>query len=242
MAITGVNGYYSMTANAVTKPEADSATEKTREDFEKRVKRRKESKESKQYSNVSEYTKYLQQKYSYMNTGTASMWGIPTTVSVSAAFLKKCTDNPEKAKYLEENLAAISDCVKSLADYTKTMPGNPVCTYAAYIIGDDGNITFMGGCTNDPDGRIARENAERKAKEEKEAKEKLEKKREERRADEQRAIQERLERKALEEFQNSYQMTMQGTDIKSITQNIVSRLQFSDITGKEGISGFDIKA
>lgn len=213
-------------------------------DSEERIEQRKESKkikENKQYSNVSEYTKYLQKKYSYMNTGTTSMQGIPTTVSVSAAFLKKCADNPEKAKYLEENLAAIPDCVKSLADYTKTMPGNPVCTYATYIIGDDGNITIMGGCTNDPDGRIARENAERKAKEEKEAKEKMEKKRAERKDEEQRAIRERLEREVLE-LKNSYQITMQGTDIKSITQNIVSKLQFLDVAGKYGISGFDIKA
>ena len=38
---------------------------------------------------------------------------IPTTVSVSSAFLKKCMNDPEKAKYLEENLAAIPDCAKS---------------------------------------------------------------------------------------------------------------------------------
>lgn len=28
-------------------------------------------------------------------------------------FLKKCMNDPEKAKYLEENLAAIPDCAKS---------------------------------------------------------------------------------------------------------------------------------
>ena len=65
------------------------------------------------YSNVNDYSKYLQGKYSYMNTGTTSMQGVPTTVSVSGAFLKKCMDDPEKAKYLEENLAAIPDCAKS---------------------------------------------------------------------------------------------------------------------------------
>ncbi len=40
------------------------------------------------------------------------MQGIPTTVSVSSAFLQKCMNDPEKAKYLEENLAAIPDCTK----------------------------------------------------------------------------------------------------------------------------------
>ena len=64
------------------------------------------------YSNVNDYSKYLQGKYHYMNTGTTSMQGIPTTVSVSSAFLQKCMNDPEKAKYLEENLAAIPDCTK----------------------------------------------------------------------------------------------------------------------------------
>lgn len=37
------------------------------------------------YSSVNDYLKYLQGKYSYMNTGTTSMQGVPTTVSVSGA-------------------------------------------------------------------------------------------------------------------------------------------------------------
>ncbi len=39
------------------------------------------------------------------------MQGVPKTVSVSGAFLKKCMNDPEKAAYLEENLAVIPDCV-----------------------------------------------------------------------------------------------------------------------------------
>ena len=60
-----------------------------------------------------------------MNTGTTSMQGVPTTVSVSSAFLKKCM--------------------------------------------------------NDPDGKIAKENAERKAKEKRAQEEKAAKRREEKR-------------------------------------------------------------
>ncbi|MEY8425006.1 hypothetical protein AALB52_20145 [Lachnospiraceae bacterium 38-14] len=36
-------------------------------------------------------------------------------------------------------------------------------TYAAYKIDDNGNISMMSGSTNDSDGKIARENAERRA-------------------------------------------------------------------------------
>ena len=45
-------------------------------------------------------------------------------------------------------------------------------TYVAYKFDDNGNISMMSGSTNDPDGKISRENAERKAKEKKAAEEK----------------------------------------------------------------------
>ena len=40
------------------------------------------------------------------------MQGVPTTVCVSSTFLQKCMHYPEKAKHLEENLAALPDCAK----------------------------------------------------------------------------------------------------------------------------------
>jgi len=129
------------------------------------------------FKNTDEYSKYLQEKYSYMNTGTTSMQGVPVTVSVSGAFLKKCMDNPEKAAYLEENLAAIPECIKRSVEYTKTMPGSPVMTYCNVSFDENGNITMTSGCTNDPDGKIARENAQRKGEEKKAAEEKTAKKR-----------------------------------------------------------------
>ena len=112
------------------------------------------------YSNVNDYSKYLQGKYSYMNTGTTSMQGVPTTVLVSSAFLKKCMDDPEKAKYLEENLAAIPDCAKSaVAGCRGTL------TNLSYSVDANGNISVAISGTSDPDGKIAKENAERRARE-----------------------------------------------------------------------------
>ncbi len=112
------------------------------------------------YSNVNDYSKYLQGKYHYMNTGTTSMQGVPTTVSVSSAFLQKCMNDPEKAKYLEENLAAIPDCAKSAVNGCLG-----TLTNLSYMIDANGNISVAISGTNDPDGKIAKENAERKAKE-----------------------------------------------------------------------------
>ena len=112
------------------------------------------------YSNVNDYSKYLQGKYHYVNTGTTSMQGVPTTVSVSSAFLQKCMNDPEKAKYLEENLAAIPDCAKSAVNGCLG-----TLTNLSYKVDENGNISVAISGTNDPDGKIAKENAERKVKE-----------------------------------------------------------------------------
>ena len=128
MAITGINnsGYTSYYATSYTKTvkkadcEQDSTSTKESNVTTSTVELKtstagvtKTEQIKTGYSNVNDYSKYLQGKYSYMNTGTISMQGVPTTVSVSSAFLQKCMNDPEKAKYLEENLAAIPDCVKS---------------------------------------------------------------------------------------------------------------------------------
>jgi hypothetical protein len=194
------------------------------------------------YSNVNDYSQYLQSKYSYMNTGTTSMQGVPTTVSVSSAFLQKCMNDPEKAKYLEENLAAIPDSVKSLCNSVKMAPGSPVVTYATYKIDDNGNISMMSGSTNDPDGKIAKENAERKAKEKKAAEEKAAKSRAEKKAEQEKLAEKRAEKKANEEARAEtpdYTVSATGTDIKTVTQSVVSAsLGTSTSTG----ASFDIKA
>lgn len=142
------------------------------------------------YSNVNDYSKYLQGKYSYMNTGTISMQGVPTTVSVSSAFLQKCMNDPEKAKYLEENLAAIPDCAKSAVNGCRG-----TLTNLSYKIDANGNISVAISGTNDPDGKIARENAERKAKENREKEEKIKEKRAAKREEEEKLAAKRAENK-----------------------------------------------
>ena len=188
------------------------------------------------YSNVNDYSKYLQGKYSYMNSGTTSMQGVPTTVSVSGAFLKKCMNDPEKAKYLEENLAAIPDSVKSLCNSVKMAPGSPVVTYATYKIDDNGNISMMSGSTNDPDGKIAKENAERKAKEKKEQEEE---KAAERRAERSAARKEQIEKLTEGREEGAFTVSATGTNVKSVTQSIISKI--SGTSAPTGAS-FDIKA
>ena len=188
------------------------------------------------YSNANDYSKYLQGKYSYMNSGTTSMQGVPTTVSVSSAFLKKCMNDPEKAKYLEENLAAIPDCAKSaVAGCRGTL------TNLSYSVDANGNISVAISGTNDPDGKIAGENAERRAKEKKAAEEKAAERRKEKKAEEEKAAERRAERKEQMDklTEGTFTVSATGTNVKSVTQNIVAA-----VSGTSSPTGgsFDIKA
>ena len=93
-----------------------------------------------------------------MNTGTTSMQGIPTTVSVSSAFLQKCMNDPEKAKYLEENLAAIPDCTK---DTINGCLGT--VTNQSYMIDANGNIIETASGTKAEEEKAAKKRAEKSA-------------------------------------------------------------------------------
>ena len=166
------------------------------------------------YSNVNDYSKYLQSKYAYMNTGLTSMQGIPTTVSVSSAFLQKCMNDPEKAKYLEENLAAIPDCAKIAVNGCLG-----TLTNQSYMIDANGNIIETASGTNDPDGKIAKENAERKVKENRE---KLEKAKE-KRLEAKKAAKKRAERLAEEKETGDYTLSVTGMNVKSMTQSLVTK-------------------
>ena len=193
------------------------------------------------FKEVSDYTKYLQGKYDYMNSGKTSMQGIPVTVNVSPAFLQKCKNDPDKAAFLEENLAAIPDCIKMGVNYFRNL--GLVMTYESVMIDENGNITMMGGCTNDPDGKIAKENAERKAEEERKAKAKIEKRRAEERAEEKKAEKRRAEKKEAIEGAGSEETTISviGTDVREMTQQLIRNMSIG--TGNEGsIASFDLKA
>lgn len=194
------------------------------------------------FKDVADYTKYLQGKYDYMNSGKTSIQGVPVTVSVSPAFLEKCKGDPEKAAFLEENLAAIPDCIKMGVNYFRNL--GLVMTYESVMIDDNGNITMIGGCTNDPDGKIAKENAERKAEEERKERAKAEKRRAEEMAEEKRAEKRRAERKEVIEGTESRETTISliGTDIREMTNQLIRNMNF----GAEGDGGsvvsFDLKA
>ena len=188
------------------------------------------------YSNVNDYSRYLQDKYSYMNTGTTSMEGVPTTVSVSSAFLKKCMNDPEKAKYLEENLAAIPDCVAYATSHSLG-----TLTSLSVEIDSNGNITMISSGTNDPDGRIARENAKRKAKEQKEKLEKLEKKKADKKENEKRLAKMSAKRKEESEALQSHEIKVKGSNIQDLTEKMIEAVSNLNNTSIAETAGLDFK-
>ena len=184
------------------------------------------------FKNINDYSKYLQEKYPEMNTGTKNMYGVPVTVTVSSAFLEKCNKDPQKAAFLEENLAVTNECVKRSVALTKNMPGSPVMTFMTIEYDSNGEITMTSACTNDPDGKIASENAKRKADEARAAHNKNEKRRLKKKKEK-----EAEEKQRLEKLQNTT-LEMQeyigmGTDLRAITENIF---------GSNGKTSFDLKA
>ena len=186
------------------------------------------------YKNVDEYSKQLQDKYDYMNAGTVAMKGVPTTVSVSSAFLKKCMDDPEKSSILEEKMKAIPKCNEiALSRCQGTL------TNINYKIDDNGNMTMIISGSSDPDGKIARENAKRKAEEEKAAKDKAEKKLAEKKAEQERIEKRRAEEAEVEGEIDEFTFSVVGTDVSSITAKLTEGLSSGGIGGT---IGFDVKA
>lgn len=185
------------------------------------------------FANINEYSKYLQEKYSYMNAGEVSMKGIRTSINVSPAFLEKCNNDPEKAAFLEENLAAIPGCTeKSIANCLGTL------TAQGWEIDANGNMSAWSIGSSDPDGKIAKENAKRRAAEERAAKEKQQKKLAEKKAQEKQEAKRKAEKEAAEE-DGQFMISAVGTDAKSITEQFVEKMRVA-VSGM--IASFDALA
>lgn len=108
---------------------------------------------------------------------------------------------------------------------------------------------FLKKCMNDPDEKIAKENAERKAKEKKTEEEKQAKKRKEKRAEVEKTTEKRAEKSKARKEQieklakgreiHNFNVSAIGTDVKSVTQNLI------DVSLNKSVSArisFDIKA
>ena len=195
--------------------------------------------EKRPYSNADEYAEYLSKKFDYFGK-TANVYGVPTTVTVSGAFLQKCVDDPEKAKWLEDNLRAYAECTKWVSgSFSKAFSGSTVRVFQSMSIDANGNMSCVSRSTNDPDGKIAKENAKKKAKEKREkAKkrimQKLRKLEQDERLDEQRE-----NVKAKREALKTHEVRASGRDVRKISrkmQKAILRNSLNSLT-----AGFDVR-
>ena len=92
--------------------------------------------------------------------------------------------------------------------------------------------------TSDPDGKIARENAQRKAEEKKAAEEKAAKRRAEKKEAEEKLAEKRAEKAAASG--DKYELTFTGSSVESITQIMTERMM-SGNTAASMTSGLDLK-
>ncbi len=95
--------------------------------------------------------------------------------------------------------------------------------------------------TSDPDGKIARENAERKAKEQKENEEKLKKKRAEKKEQEERLAEMRAERKAESEALQPHEIIVVGNDVQELTGKMVEAMANPNSAAVSEAAGLDLK-
>ena len=107
------------------------------------------------------------------------------------------------------------------------------------MIDANGNISVAISGTNDPDGKIAKENAERKAKENREKEEKVKEKRAAKKAEEENTAKKRAEKSAERKETGDYTLSITGNDVKSMTQSLVAE---SVSISAPDRSSFDIKA
>lgn len=173
------------------------------------------NKTQKSFESVNEVVQYISQKYGVYRADK-TIEGIPDSINVSPAFLQKALKDPEKMQWLEENLEAMQTL-----DTSRFMG---TLTNVSYSIDSEGNITMITSGSSDPDGKIAKENAKRKA-EEKREKERLEQKRLEEQKEEQKQLEE-LGQKAINgTIKTSFQLSFSAGSVKTLQTEFANALQ-----------------
>ena len=184
------------------------------------------------YASADEYAGALWDKYPYFGR-TAKLANVPTTVSVSPAYLQKCANDPEKREALEKSLDSIAAFVPIGAQRTRTLPGSPVMTHYDCTIDANGNMTVISGCTNDPKVKSEWEKSARSGKKEKTEAERLAERRAKKRAEE------RTREAAKERAETLCRAS--GRDIGEITESLLAQMACRG-DGRHFIPHFDTLA
>ena len=182
------------------------------------------------------------------NTSSGLMSGNENKVvlNLSSRCLEKMANDPDFAKKVEFNLTGVVQGQNNM--FAQAKADNAVIHGVTAVMDADGNVSVTCGGMTRTSGTKQSSSVMGT---EKKQKERLEKKREERKVLEEKAVKKRTERKAEEEraaerragrkeqMEGTYKVSAIGTDVKSVTQNIVEV-----VSGTSSSTGgsFDIKA
>ena len=245
MSMEITNNYSNYAANytdAVKKPDVRAATEV------------KTSKSTNSKDKVQAYYEKLCKKFPNItfNTSSGLMSGNENKVvlNLSSQCLEKMANDPEFAKKVEFNLTGVVQGQNNM--FAQAKADNAVIHGVTAVMDADGNVSVTCGGMTRTSGikqssfvmgteKKQKERLEKKREERKVLEEKAVKKRTERKAEEESAAERRAERKEQMEklTEGTYKVSATGTDVKSVTQNIVAA-----VSGTSSSTGgsFDIKA
>lgn len=202
------------------------------------------AKETGQRKSAAEYAEYLAKNYDCVKNGS---------VAISGSFLRQCADDPEKAKFLEENLSLyneICDQGYESAKRNAEQHGGKLVSYSqTWSIDSEGNISAMTRTTSVYDNgtnsqKELREELEAKRKEKKEEAAKLEKKAAQKKEKEEQLEKIREKNSGEDENTQTYEVRMVGRDVSQMSEKMNEALSraIAAKTALSGTVGIDIKA
>lgn len=219
MAVTGVNNYTNYTNYYTDTKNVSEGTQKADD----------KQKTDKTYSSSREYKNYLTEKYDCLTNKDYP-------ITINSSLLQKAVSDEKTAQWLEYNLSIMPQAIakeKALIEAS----GAKIISYNCTINGYD-SMTTQVCTTTDPDGKIAKENAEKRAEEKKKEEEKLKEKRAEKNEKEEKAAEKAAEEERL------YKLRIDGKNVMDVTEkigNAVSSIHTETSIGKNHIR-FDMMA
>ena len=185
-----------------------------------------------------EYYEQLCKKFPQINInssrGIASGGRNNIVLNLSNDCLRKMASDPDFARKIENDIAGIPAAHEQMFAKAKS-DGIEIHGFAVRINADGSMQCSCSGSTRTSGSKQSASILNT----EKSQKERLEKKREERKNLEEKAAERRAERKEHMEklTEGTYKVSATGTDVKSVTQNIVA-----EVSGTSSPGSFDIKA
>ena len=176
MALSGIGSNYNVYESAYTSQKNETAKKtETKAEAKETPAAQSENAKSSTGNKVSDYYSYLSKNYDCVKNGN---------VAISGSFLRQCANDPEKAKYLEENLSLYNELRDQGYENAKQNAqriGARLVSYSeSWSIDSTGNISMMTSTTVTTDNGTKsweelKEEREERLKEKKEETKKAEK-------------------------------------------------------------------